>query len=583
MGRQRRATVDDPPDLLSGKPALASHDSCQVRHFDLHAGGNRPIPAPACPVTARTVGTVQFRARVRGLCKRTIRHDTHGEQQSGGTPGSAKRDETRSGGRLCSHRLNATPIFTQANRGNYLFVRERAEPVTGNPRDFSSLSAQVGASVVTIAAVRPFDTGDDEDPEDLRADLLHELSPSAERDPPQPTAVRLRGCGVILSEDGYILTNAHVVSGSSLINVARPAGERYAARLVGIDRPTDLAVIKIEAANLPVSALGSSARLKAGEWVGAIGSPFGFEQSVVVGVVSAVERTVPGDEFHTPFIQTDLPLNPGNSGGPLFDSAGSVVGINTEVVVGENGNAGISFAIPIDLAARVATELMSAGHANRAYLGVAFQDVDGPLAQAFGLPASGVVIHTVAPESPAASAGLRVGDVVLALQGETIVSARQMVAAIAALIPGTVAKLTLWRDRGQLEVRVPVVSFPLERSSVTTKTPLQAAHATSALMAVHALSVNARHLIGTQGHLIVMALSEQAAASGVEVGDVLLAVGDRPLLNESDLQEALNAASGNVPLLIDRNGTRMFIAVPATGHVRDHTTTADHARGGAPR
>jgi S1-C subfamily serine protease len=233
-----------------------------------------------------------------------------------------------------------------------------------------------------------------------------------------------------------------------------------------------------------------------GEWVGAIGSPFGFEQSLVVGVVSALERAVPGDEFHTPFIQTDLPLNPGNSGGPLFDPAGSVVGTNTEVVVGDNGNAGISFAIPIDLAAQVATELMSAGHVNRAYLGVAFHDIDGPLAQAFGLQASGVVIHTVAPDSPAARAGLRVGDVVLALQGETI-------------------------------------------------------------------------------------------ASGVEVGDVLLAVSNRPLLNESDLQEALNAASGSVPLLIDRNGTRMFIAVPvpATGHVPDHTATAVHAnaRARAPR
>lgn len=441
----------------------------------------------------------------------------------------------------------------------------------GDPRDFSLLSAQVGASVVTIAAVLPSNAADDEDRDDLQADIFHELSPNSEHELPPPTATLVHGCGLILSGDGYILTNAHVVRDASLINVARPTGERYAARIVGVDRATDLAVIKIEAGNLPVRLLGSSARLKAGEWVAAIGSPFGFEQSLVVGVVSAVERTVPGDEFYTPFIQTDLPLNPGNSGGPLFDPAGNVVGINTEVLVGENGNAGISFAIPIDLAARVATELMSAGHVNRGYFGVGFQDMDGQLAEAFGSPVRGVLIHTIAPGGPAARAGLRVGDIVLALQGEGILSARQLVAAIGTLIPGTVATLTLWRDRGRAEVRVPVVGFPSQRTSIRSITPHRPTPVTSALMAVHALSVNARNLLGTQGHLIVMALSEQAAASGVEVGDILLAVNDRPLLSEAELQQALNV-SGNVPLLIERNGTHMFIAVPAMGHTPDHTT-----------
>jgi len=429
-----------------------------------------------------------------------------------------------------------------------------------DPRDFRQAVGRQSASVVSIAAIRPADTNKGSDGESMRTDLFRQ-SDSASTELYPPTAARVQGSGIILSDNGYILTNAHLVSGVSIINVKRVTGERYHARLVGIDRAVDVAVLKIEARNLPVATLGDPHRLKTGQWVAAIGSPFGFEQSVAVGVVSNVERILPGDDFYRPFIQTDLPLNPGNSGGPLFDEVGDVVGVNTEVVFSEDGLAGISFAIPIDLAMSVAAQLIRTGHVDRPELGIGFQDTDPQLCKAFGSPSGGVLIHTVAANGPAESAGLRVGDIVITFEGKSIGSARQFAAGIASLTPGSVATLTIWRGRGRSEVRVRTTNTSLRRP-LPSRLPVQTV-SPSELIVVHQLSVSARHLLRTQGYLVVMSVSDRAAAAGIEVGDVLLAVDSKPLRTKAELLQALEVGSRSVPVLIDRDGQHMFVAVSA--------------------
>jgi serine protease Do len=274
-----------------------------------------------------------------------------------------------------------------------------------------------------------------------------------------------------------------------------------------------------------------------------------------------MERILPGDELYRPFIQTDLPLNPGNSGGPLFDEVGNVVGVNTEVAFSEDGPAGISFAIPIDLAMNVAAQLIRSGYIDRADLGMGFQDADPQLSQLFGSPPGGVLVHTVTAHGAAESAGLRVGDIVLTFEGRSVGSARQFAAAIASVTPGSLATLTIWRGRDRLElhVRTAHTLLPQPRPSRLAAQTVSA----SELIAVHQLSVSARHLLATQGYLIVMSMSERAAAAGIEVGDVLLAVDSKPLRTRDELLQALEVGSRSVAVLVDREGRHLFVAVAA--------------------
>jgi serine protease Do len=235
------------------------------------------------------------------------------------------------------------------------------------PRDFSSSIARQRASVVTVVAIRP--SADLDMDEEARIQLFHQLNPDSPGAALPRTASRVDASGILMTSDGYILTNAHVVEGASIVNVMLITGEEYPARRVGTDLETDVAVLKIEGRNLPVAAIGDSKHLRAGEWVAAIGAPFGFEQSVAVGVVSALARNLPGQSY-TPYIQTDLNLNPGDSGGPLIDIHGAVVGVNAEVALRDGTSTGISFAIPIELAERIAAELMRNGRIERAELGI---------------------------------------------------------------------------------------------------------------------------------------------------------------------------------------------------------------------
>ena len=274
---------------------------------------------------------------------------------------------------------------------------------------------------------------------------------------PQPRGdapFRGQGSGFIVSADGLVLTNAHVVREAKEVTVKLQDRTEHRARVLGIDAATDIAVLRIDGTNLPAVVLGDPSQVRVGDPVLAIGAPFGFEQSATQGIVSAKGRALPGDS-RVPFIQTDAAVNPGNSGGPLFDGAGRVIGINSQIYSSSGGFQGLAFAIPIDVAMRIKDQIVANGRADHARLGVVVQDLDQALAESFGLPRpDGAVVSAVQPGSAAAAAGLRPGDVVVRIAGQPVNTAAELSQRIGASRPGETLLLQVWRDRASREVRV---------------------------------------------------------------------------------------------------------------------------------
>ncbi len=331
--------------------------------------------------------------------------------------------------------------------------------------DFSQLVEQVGASVVNISTTRRLSGRDlpalpglpDSGP--LRDFFRRFLPPEGD------AWSRSLGSGFLISEDGYLLTNAHVVEGATDIVVRLNDRREFAAKLIGSDALSDVALLKIEARQLPAATIGDPAKIKVGEWVIAIGAPFGFENSVTAGIISAKARSLP-DEGYVPFLQTDVAVNPGNSGGPLINLRGEVVGINAQIYSRSGGYMGLSFAIPIDLAIDVADQLRMHGEVRRGRIGVQIQSVDAALAESFGLaPPRGALISRVEPHSPASRAGLRAGDIILEVNEEPVHEAGDLPPMIAALAPGARARLLVWRDGQSRTLRVPIGRMSGERRS----------------------------------------------------------------------------------------------------------------------
>ena len=280
--------------------------------------------------------------------------------------------------------------------------------------------------------------------------------PNPERAPPSHGI----GSGFIVSADGYVLTNAHVVADASEVTVKLTDRREFAAKVIGVDKRSDVALIKIAATGLPFVHFGDPARIKPGQWAIAIGSPFGFENSVTAGVVSATGRTLPDDSnsSYVPFIQTDAAVNPGNSGGPLFNVDGQVIGINSQIYSRTGGYMGMSFAIPIDVALNVKDQLLKNGKVNRSRIGVAVQDLGQPLAQSFGLTTPhGALVSAVEPQSPGERAGLKPGDIITSVNGRNIDHSWDLPAVISQLTPGTEAKLGVWHDKKATEVPIKTV------------------------------------------------------------------------------------------------------------------------------
>ena len=383
----------------------------------------------------------------------------------------------------------------------------------------------------------------------------------------QPQPQRGSGSGFIVSSDGYILTNAHVVADADQVTVKLNDRHEYQAKVVGIDQRTDVAVIKIEAKGLPVVRIGDPQKLKPGEWVLAIGSPFGFENSATAGIVSATSRSLPNEgNNYVPFIQTDVAVNPGNSGGPLFNLQGEVIGINSQIFSRTGGYMGVSFAIPIDVAMEVREQLVKSGHVTRGRIGVVIQNIDGQLAESFGLDRPrGALVTSVVKDGPGAKAGVKPGDVILTVNDHLVETSSELPAVVARIKPGNDAQLTVWRGGKEERVKVKVDALDSGDGPETLTTSNKGKNrgqdkASELGLVVRPLNQKERDQLDTEGTLVVEQVAGPALAAGVQQGDVILRVNGKVVKSVADLQAAAKAAAGKtvVALLIQRGEAGQF-------------------------
>jgi serine protease Do len=374
---------------------------------------------------------------------------------------------------------------------------------------------------------------------------------------PRPQPMHGEGSGFIIRSDGLIMTNAHVVKGANEVTVRLTDRREYPAKVIGIDTRSDIALIRIKATNLPTVRLGDSRTLKVGEWVLAIGAPFGFDNSATAGIVSAKDRTLNGD--YTPFIQTDVPINPGNSGGPLFNMRGEVVGVNSQIYSRSGGYMGVSFSIPIDVAMKVGNQLETSGHVTRGKLGVVIQNVTQDLSDSFGLPQpEGALVSSVEKGGPAARAGIEPGDVILKLNGEPINSTTELSEKISELGPGANADLELWRNHASRNLSVKLGTLEEHRTAANR----EAQHEGGKLgLAVRPLTGEEQRQGNVPGGLLVEQSSGPAAEAGIQPGDIVLAANGAPLSSAAALRSAVENSKGHVALLIQRGDTRIFVPV----------------------
>ena len=439
--------------------------------------------------------------------------------------------------------------------------------------DFSAMVQRWGPAVVNIAVITKatpaVEQGDDDDSDDdsgqgqgAQPNPFGPNSPFAPffRGQPfqgKPAPVRGEGSGFIIRSDGVILTNAHVVNGATDVTVRMTDRREYTAKVIGVDTKSDIAVIKINAKDLPVVKMGDSKGLKVGEWVLAIGAPFGFENSATAGIVSAKGRTL--DSGYVPFIQTDVPINPGNSGGPLFNMKGEVVGINSQIYSRSGGYQGVSFSIPIDVALQVSNQLQTTGHVTRGKIGVVIQPVTQGLADSFGLPQpEGALVSTVEKGGPAEKAGVEPGDVILKINGTPLRDSNELPSLVAAITPGTPVNLEIWRNHASKDVSVVLGALEDKRTAAT-----DAGHEQSGKLglAVRPLSPDEQKQGNLKGGLVVERVSGPAADAGIQQGDVVLAANGAPVTSAEDLKSAVEKSKGHIALLIQRGDARIFVPV----------------------
>ncbi len=376
---------------------------------------------------------------------------------------------------------------------------------------------------------------------------------------PQDTPTRSQGSGFIVSSEGIILTNAHVVKGATEVTVKLTDRREYRAKVLGADPKTDVAVLKIEAKNLPVVTLGKVSDLKVGEWVLAIGSPFGFENTVTAGVVSAKGRSLP-DDSAVSFIQTDVAVNPGNSGGPLFNTRGEVVGINSQIYSRSGGYQGVSFAIPIDLADKIKNQIVATGKVEHARLGVSVQEVNQAFADSFKLDKpEGALVSTVESGGPADKAGLQSGDVIRKLNGQPIVSSGDLPALIGLAAPGDSVKLDIWRQGAAKELTAQLANASDKSAPVASRK--EAPSQGKLGLALRPLQPGERQEAGIDGGLVVQQASGPSAMAGVQVGDVLVSVNGIPVTNIDQVRAAVAKSDKSVALLIQRGRSKIFVPV----------------------
>jgi serine protease Do len=437
-----------------------------------------------------------------------------------------------------------------------------------NAPDYSAIVQKYGPAVVGVTVQGRRDVSDDgprqqqQIPEELRR-FFRGIPGFPGFGVPMPPGGELpfrgSGSGFIVSADGLILTNAHVVQDAKEVTVKLHDRREFSAKVLGSDPMTDVAVLRIDAKDLPTVQIGDPDALRVGDPVLAIGAPFGFEQSATQGIVSAKGRSLPGDAV-VPFIQTDAAVNPGNSGGPLFDDAGNVVGINSQIYSRTGGYQGLAFAIPIDVALKVKDQIVATGKAQHARLGVTVQDVTQPLADSFGLKRpDGALVSNVAPESAAAQAGLKSGDVIVAVNGEPVVRSGELSSRIGMAQPGDKVTLTVVRDKEKREIQATLGRMDGE----ATRNAAAGAEEHGKLgLAVRPLTADEKRESRIEQGLVVQQASGAAARAGISEGDVLLSINGKPVGSIDDIRAVLDKKPSSVALLVERDGNRLFVPVP---------------------
>jgi serine protease Do len=428
--------------------------------------------------------------------------------------------------------------------------------------DFTGLVERAGAAVVNISTVgksspAALDPDDEDNP--LNEFFKRFGGPNGPNMVPRSVPSRGVGSGFIVSPDGYIVTNAHVVDGANEVTVRLTDRREFTAKVIGTDKRTDIALIKIDAkGNLPALDLSNPPAPRQGEWVVAIGSPFGFENSISAGIVSGVHRALPGGQM-TPFIQTDVAVNPGNSGGPLLNAAGQVVGVNSQIYSRSGGYMGLSFAIPADVAANVAQQLKSHGKVTHGRLGIGIQGLNQALAQSFNLPDSdGALVGSVEKDSPADKAGFKTGDVIRKLDNVAITDSTDVTSRIGNMAPGTKVNVEVWRDGKPVTLTATIGTFDDTEKVASAGKSTQDKGKLG--VAVRPLTQDEKSEIGHDG-LVVENATGPAARAGIQAGDVIVSVGSAKVSSLVELKRQVDKSGGHVALLIERNGQKLFVPV----------------------
>ncbi len=432
--------------------------------------------------------------------------------------------------------------------------------------DFTDLVEKQGAAVVNISTTQIIQNvqGLPNIPEnDPFYEFFRRFAPQIPREQESQSL----GSGFIISSDGYIMTNAHVVDHAEKITVRLTDKREFSAKVIGADIRTDVALLKIEAKGLPTVKVGDPNRLKVGEWVVAIGSPFGFDNSVTAGIVSAKGRSLPQDNL-VPFIQTDVAINPGNSGGPLFNMKEEVVGINSQIYTRSGGSMGLSFAIPIDVATQVVDQLRKSGKVTRGRIGVTIQELTRELAESFGLSTpNGALVSNVEKNGPADKAGIQASDVILNFDGKPVNNSSDLPRMVAAVKPGTRVPVELWRKGKSGRVTVEVAAMPEDSMLAhAARKPSVSSGEIISRMGIIASELSADQLQQLQvsgGLLVENVTGSSARAAGLQQGDVLLAIGNVQIRSLAQLNELLKLVpmGRNVALLVRRGDNASYIAI----------------------
>ena len=435
--------------------------------------------------------------------------------------------------------------------------------------DFSQITERYGPAVVNISVTgmvktaleSPSQGRDDPFGNDPFSEFFRRFQQGQQggRGMPREQPTHGEGSGFIISPDGLILTNAHVVRDAKEVTVKLTDRREFRAKVLGADPKTDVAVLRIDAHNLPVVAMGNINELKVGEWVLAIGSPYGFENTFTAGVVSAKGRSLP-DDSAVPFIQTDVAVNPGNSGGPLFNTRGQVVGINSQIYSQTGGYQGLSFAIPIDVAMKMKDQIVAHGHVDHARLGVVVQEVNQQLADSFKLDKpAGALVASVEKGGPADRAGLQPGDVIRRLNGQEIIASGDLPAAIALEAPGDKIQMDIWRHGSAMTLSGNLGNASDKVADASSKA--DASQHGKLGLALRPLQPDEKQQAGVADGLVVQEVNGPAELAGVQPGDVLLAINGTPVRSVEQVRSAVAKSDKSVALLILRGDEKIFVPV----------------------